>query len=216
MSRAILASFLLAALALAPSAIAKGPHATVDSGPTGLRPGDPWVTTLTLLEFGGREIAAARPLVVLRSGSERFAVRPRLIGAPVPRQGDVLTEARYRLRLVFPRAGRWSYTVLDGTPERRRFRFPAATIGRGARRDTTGFVAFAQGSPEAKQGAGGPILGDPAGSSGPGDSLQPEVVMVASGRDDGDGGGFPLWIPAAGLALAGAGAFSVVRRRLRP
>jgi hypothetical protein len=38
--------------------------------------------------------------------------------------------------------------------------------------------------------------------------------MVASGRGDGDGGGFPLWIPAAGLALAGAGTLTVVRRRL--
>jgi hypothetical protein len=215
MSRAILASFLLAALALAPSAIAKGPHATVDAGPAGLRPGEAWATTLTLLELGGRESATARPLVILRSGSERFAVRPQLIGAHVPRQGDVLTEARYRLRVVFPRAGRWSYTVLDGTRERRRFRFPAATIGRGARRDTTGFVAFPQGSPEAKQGAGGPVLGDPAGASGPGDPLRPEVVMVA-GEDDRDGGGFPLWIPAAGLALAGAGTLTVVRRRLRP
>jgi hypothetical protein len=216
MSRAILASFLLAVLVLAPSAIAKGPHATVDAGPTGLRPGEPWVTTLSLLEFGGRDSASARPLVILRSGSERFAVRPRPIGAHVPRQGDVPTEARYRLRVVFPRAGRWSYTVLDGTRERRRFRFPAATIGRGARRDTTGFVAFPQGSPEAKQGAGGPILGDPAGPSGPDDSLRPEVVMVASGEDDGDGGGLPLWIPAAGLALAGAGTLTAVRRRRRP
>jgi hypothetical protein len=216
MSRAILVSFLLAALALAPSAIAKGPHATVDAGPTGLRPGEPWVTTLTLLELGGRESASARPLVILRSGPERFTVRPRLIGAHVPRAVDVPTEARYRLRVEFPRAGRWSYTVLDGTRKRRRFRFPAATIGRGARRDTTGFVAFPQGSPEAKQGAGGPILGDPAGPSGPGDSLRPDVVMVASGEDDGDGGGLPLWIPAAGLAVAGAGALTVVRRRLRP
>jgi MYXO-CTERM domain-containing protein len=214
MSRAILASFLLAALALAPSAIAKGPHATVDTGPTGLRPGQPWLTTLTLLEFGGRESATTRPLVIVRSGSERFAVRPRMIGAHVPGQGDVPTEARYRLRVVFPRAGRWSYTVLDGTRERRRFRFPAATIGRGARRDTTGFVAFPQGSPEAKQGAGGPILGDPAGASGPGDSLRPEVVMLAPREDDGDG--FPLWIPAAGLALAGAGTLTAVRRRRRP
>jgi hypothetical protein len=214
MSRAILASFL-AALALAPSALAKGPHATVDPGPAGLRPGEPWVATLTLVEFRGREIAAARPLVILRSGSGRLALRPRRIGARVPADRDVPTEARYRLRVVFPRAGRWSYTVLDGTPERRRFRFPAATIGRGVPRDTTAFVAFPQGSPEAAQGAGGPIIGEPAGRGGPGGSLRPEVVFPAAGEGDGDGG-FPLWIPAAGLALAGAGTLTLVRRRLRP
>jgi hypothetical protein len=212
---AALASFLLAALALAPSALAKGPHAIVDPGPAGLRPGEPWVATLTLVEFRGRDVDTARPLVILRSGSDRFAVRARLLGGHVSRRPNAVTEARYRVRAVFPRAGRWSYTVLDGTRERRRFPFQAATIGRGVPRDTTAFVAFPQGSRAAAEGAGGPILGDPVGASGPGDSLRPEVVFPAAGEDDGEGGGFPLWLPAVGLALAGAGTFTVVRRRLR-
>jgi hypothetical protein len=217
MSRPLLASFVAAALALAPSAVAKGPHATVDSGPAGLRSGEPWVTTLTLVEFGGGEVATARPLVVLRSGSERFTVRPRRLGAHVPRRPGVVSEGCYRLRVVFPRAGRWTYTVLDGTGKRRRFRFPAAPIGGGARRVTTGFVAFPQGSRAAAQGGGGPILGDAAPAvSGPGDSLPPEVVLLPSAASDSDDGGFPLWIPAAGLALAGAGTLTLVRRRLRP
>ena len=212
MSRIVVASLLLAGMALAPSAAAKGPHATVASGPGGIEPGEPWVTTLTLVEFGGREVAAARPVVILRSGSDRFAVRPPRLGADVPGRSDVLAEARYRLRVVFPRAGRWSYTVLDGTRKQRRFHFPAATIGGNVKRVTTGFVAFPEGSPEEAQGAGGAILGDAApAAGGRGDSLPPEVVSPATGGSD--GGGLPLWIPAAGLALAGAGTLTLMRRR---
>ena len=171
-------------------------------------------TTLTLIEFGGAEVAAARPVVILRSGSDRFAVRPRRLDAHVPSQPDVLAEARYRLRVVFPRAGRWSYTVLDGTPKQRRFRFPAVTVGADARRVTNGFVAFPEGSAEAAQGAGGEIIGDSvvAPPDGRGDSLPPEVVLAAADGGAG-GGGVPLWIPAAGLALAGAGTVTVMRRR---
>jgi hypothetical protein len=212
MSRIVVASLLLAGLALAPSAAAKGPHAIVESGPGGIEPGETWATTLTLVEFGGPEVATARPVVILRSGSDRFTVRPARLGAHVPEQPDELTEARYRLRVVFPRAGRWSYTVLDGTRKQRRFEFPAATVGGNAERVTTGFVSFPEGSPEEAQGAGGAILGDavPA-AGGRGDSLPPEVVLPATGASD--GGGLPLWIPAAGLALAGAGTLTVIRRR---
>ena len=212
MSRIVVASLLLAGLALAPSAAAKGPHALVASGPGGIEPGEPWVTTLTLVELGGRVVAAARPVVILRSGSDRFAVRPTRMGAHVPGRSDVLAEARYRLRVLFPRAGRWSYTVLDGTRKQRRFHFRAATIGGNVKRVTTGFVAFPEGSPEEAQGAGGAILGDAApAAGGRGDSLPPEVVSPATGGSD--GGGLPLWIPAAGLALAGAGTLTLMRRR---
>jgi hypothetical protein len=214
MSRIVIACLLLAGLALVPSAAAKGPHAMVASGPGGIEPGEPWVTTLTLVEFGSREVAAARPVVILQSGSDSFAVRPSRLGAHVPGRSDVLAEARYRLRVAFPRAGRWSYTVLDGTPQRRRFNFPAATIGGNAERVTTGFVAFPEGSPEEAQGAGGAILGDAApAAGGRGDSLPPEVVSPATGGGDGDG--LPLWLPAAGLALAGAGTLTLMRRRNR-
>jgi hypothetical protein len=213
MSRTVLALLLPAVLALAPGAAAKGPHAIVESGPGGIEVGEPWLTTLTLMEFGGAEVAAARPLVILRSGPDRFAVRPRRLGPHIPSQPDVLAEARYRLRVVFPRAGRWSYTLLDGTPRQRRFRFPAATVGGDARRVTSGFVAFPEGSAAEAQGGGGEILGDAvsASSGGRGGSLPPEVVVPAAG---GGGGGVPLWIPAAGLALAGVGTVTVMRRRL--
>jgi hypothetical protein len=198
-SRSILVAVALAALALAPSAAAKGPHAIVEPGPGGIAPGERWLTTLTLVEFGSRELASAQPRMVLRSGSDRFVVRP---------SGEqVLGKGRYELSVVFPRAGRWSYTVIDG---RRRFEFSAAVIRRGAERDTTAFVAFPKGSPAERQGAGGPIFGDTGPAAG-GESLPPEVVVPAARASD--GGGLPLWIPAAGLALAGAGALTVMRRR---
>jgi MYXO-CTERM domain-containing protein len=198
-SRTIAASVVVAVLALAPSAAAKGPHAVVEPGPGGIEPGKPWVSTLTLIEFRSREIARARPRMVLRSGSARFVVRPS--------REQVLGKGRYELSVVFPRAGRWSYTVVHGA---RRFEFPAAVIGAGGERDTTAFVAFPEGSRGERQGAGGPILGDGAPAGG-GEPLPPEVVMPAAGESD--DGGVPFWIAAAGLALAGAGTLTLLRRR---
>lgn len=208
----IAVSVLLALLALAPAAAAKGPHASVASGPQGIAPGKPWVTTLTLVEYSGPEAAAARPLVVLRSGATRFAVRPKRIGLHVPGEPDMLAEARYRLRAVFPRAGRWSYTVLDGSPANRRFRFPAAQIGGGAERVTTGYVEFAVDSRAHREGGGGAIVSEAVPPEGePGGALPPEVTLPP--EDEDDGGGLALWIPLAGLTLAGVGTVTVLRRR---
>jgi hypothetical protein len=189
-SSRILVAVAAATLGLAPAAAAKGPHAIVDPGPAGIAPGERWVATLTLNEFRAR----AHPRLVLRSATERFTVRPRRIGAD-----------RYGLSAVFPSAGRWSYTVLAGG---RRFEFPAAAIGAGER-DAMAYVAFPNGSPAERQGAGGPYMADEAPPAG-GDPLPPEVVMPAAADD---GGGLAWWIPAAGLALAGAGTLTVVRRR---
>jgi MYXO-CTERM domain-containing protein len=200
-SRAIAVSALVALLALAPSAAAKGPHAIVEPGPGGIEPGERWITTLTLVELRSSELAGARPRMVLRSGSDRLVVRPS------PEQ--VLGKGRYELSVVFPRAGRWSYTVID---RRRRFQFAAAVIRRGAERDTTAYVAFPKGSRAEREGAGGPIFGDTGPAAG-GESLPPEVVVLAT--EDTGGGGVPLWIPAAGLALVGAGTITAVRRRRR-
>jgi hypothetical protein len=201
-SRTILVAVALASLALAPAAAAKGPHAIVEPGPEGIAPGERWVATLSLNEFSARALARARPRVILRSGRDRLVVRPVRTGA-----------ARYRLSAVFPRAGQWSYVVLAGT---RRFEFPATDIGAGER-DTMGYVAFPEGSDAERQGAGGPYVSPPPGGesspSAGGESLPPEVVMADSPGGDGDGGGLAWWIPAAGLALVGAGTLTAVRRR---
>jgi hypothetical protein len=195
MKRILLA--LTIALALPAGAAAKGPHAILDSGPEGLQPGEPWVTTLQLIELPSR--AQQRPRIALRGGATHFSVRPRPIGR------REFGELRYRLRVAFPHAGRWTYTVIHGE---RRFRFPAATIGEGAR-DKLGYIAFPVGSQAAAQGAGGPYAAPPEPSE-PGDSLPPEVILPPEDEDD---AGLALWIPAAGLALVGAGAATVLRRR---
>jgi hypothetical protein len=197
--RTILVAVAVAALALAPGAAAKGPHAIVEPGPGGIAPGERWLTTLTLVELRDSEMARARPRMVLRSGSERIVIRPSA--------EQVLGKGRYELSAVFPRVGRWNYAVVDG---KRRFEFPAVVIRRGGERDATAFVAFPTGSPEERQGAGGPIYGDTGPAAG-GESLPPEVVMPAA--REGDGGGLPLWIPAAGLALVGAGTLTALRLR---
>jgi hypothetical protein len=201
---------LLTLLALAPAALAKGPHASVASGPAGLKPGEPWVTTLTLVEYGGREVAAARPFVVLRSGSDRFAVRPRRIGLHVPGDPEMLAEARYRLRVVFPRAGRWTYTVVDGTRAERRFRFPAAPIGAGAERATSGYVEFARGSRAHREGGGGAIVAESIPQAPEADGGAPPD---SAPRPEDDGGGIALWIPLTGLTVVAAAAAATASRR---
>jgi hypothetical protein len=199
-------------LMLAPAAAAKGPHAVVTPGPQGLEPGRPWVATLELFEFDSRAALAARPSVIVRGNGQRFSVRARHVGADVPRQPNALAQLRFRLRVSFPRPGRWSYTVVDGTPAQRRFRFPAVTVGHGLRRDRSSYVAFPAGSRAEAQGAGGPIIEGPEPVSGTsGGALPPEVVLPP-GDADGDGG-VPLWVPLAGLTLAGAGTLTVMRRR---
>jgi hypothetical protein len=77
------------------------------------------------------------------------------------------------------------------------------------------YVAFPKGSEAARQGAGGVWMEGPEGGpSSRGTPLPPETVSLAEPPDD--GGGLALWIPALGLALAGAGVWSFrsgIRRR---
>jgi hypothetical protein len=131
--------------------------------------------------------------VILRSGNARFTVRPKRLGAHVPRFENVLAEGRYRLRVVFPRAGRWSYTVLDGTPANLRFRFPPALVGGNVGRVAREHVAF----PEEA------AIGD-----GP---LPPEVVRLSADGSDRVSVAV-LWI-LAGLPFAGAGILALHERR---
>lgn len=207
MRRIAVAAVTVAVLAVPAAAAAKGPHATVSSLPVGIEAGQPWRTTLTLAEYGRREAAAARPTVILRSSDRRVTATPKLLSADVPRR-----EARYRLRVVFPRAGRWSFTVLDGTGARRHFRFPPAVVGGRSAPRSGGWVAFPEGSPEEAAGAGGPLIDEPDPAPvGQGGSLPPEEVVVPARDGSGGGGGIP-WIPAVGLTFAGVGGVAVLRR----
>jgi MYXO-CTERM domain-containing protein len=142
--------------------------------------------------------------VVARSGGEE-------VSAPLRRAGSGQFGQEYRLRLVFPSDGRWGITVLDGTRAGRRFAFPALQVGGPGARPTSDFVAFPKGSRAERAGAGGPYqpAPEPAGS-GRTTPLPPKLISVAEPQDD---DGTSLWVPAAGLALAGVGLISVRRRR---
>ena len=113
------------------------------------------------------------------------------------------------MRLVFPRAGRWRITVVDGIRAGRRFVFPALRVGGPDSRPTSDYVAFPKGSRAERAGAGG-TYGAPSEPAGRGTPLPPKVISFA---EPDAGTGTPFWIPAAGVALAGLGLVAVRRRR---
>jgi len=199
--RRALAALVLAGLVVAPTAAAKGPHAILSPGTEPIFPGRAWLGSVTFVEFGpGR----ARPAVVARKGDARVSAPLRSVGA-----GKFGSE--YRLRVVFPEAGRWSITVVDGTRAGRRFVFTPLAVGGRNARPTSDLVAFPQGSRAERAGAGGTYgaVSKPAGS-GRGTPLPPKVISFAEPDPD---TGTPFWIPAAGAALAGLGLIAVMRRR---
>jgi MYXO-CTERM domain-containing protein len=202
--RRSLVVLLLASLVAAPTAAAKGPHAVLSPGTEPIEPGQAWVGSVTFFEFGPGHARGARPAVVARSGDAR-------VSAPLRKAGAGEFGQEYRVRLVFPRAGRWRITVTDGTHAERRFVFPALQVGGPNAEPTSDFVAFPKGSRAERAGAGGPYAA-PTGPGGGGRalSLPPKVISFA-GPDSDDG--TSLWIPAVGLALAGLGLVAVRRRR---
>jgi hypothetical protein len=184
-------------LVFAPVASAKGPHAVITSVPEGLVPGKPWVATLELNEFR----RTPHPLVIATRGDRRVTVRIRPVAA------SMVGAAGFRLRMVFPTEGRWRLAVVAG---KRRFAFPALAVGSGA--PPQDYVAFPAGSEAARQGAGGVwSQGPETDASGRGTALPPEVVSVPQSPDEDQG--LALWIPALGLALAGAGVYRLRTRR---
>jgi hypothetical protein len=184
---------LIAGLVVAPAASAKGPHAVLTPGPEAVEAGRPWRATLELNEFP----RSPHPLVVASRGDRSVKGRlrptaPRMPGA-----------AGFGLRMVFPAEGRWPLVVVAG---KRRFAFPAVVVG-GADAPQN-WVAFPKGSRAERDGAGGVWTEGPEVQAGSGGAqLPPETVSLAEPPDD-DGGGLALWIPALGLALAGAGIWS--------
>jgi hypothetical protein len=192
-----LAVLLVAGLVVAPAASAKGPHAVMTSGPEAVEAGRPWVATLELNEFR----RAPHPLVVATHGDRRVTAQLRRVPASMP------GAAGFKLHMVFPGEGRWRLAVVAG---KRRFGFPALAVGSGEA--PLDYVAFPKGSAAARQGAGGVWTEGPqADPGGRGTPLPPETVSVAEPPHD--RGGLPLWIPALGIALAGAGVFTFRARR---
>jgi hypothetical protein len=127
----------------------------------------------------------SHPRVVASQGARRIAVQLS------PDQG-----ARFKMRMVLPTNGRWRLSVVAG---KLRFAFPAVAVGSG-----TAYPEYV-GWPK---GGGGEVPG--------GTALPPEVITVAKPRapEPKHDHGIPFWIPALGLAIAGAGVgLGVAHRR---
>jgi hypothetical protein len=190
---------LAVGLVLAPAASAKGPHVVLTSGPEGVKPGEPWVATLELNEFRRQP----HPIVVASRGGRRITAQLRSVPA------SMVGAASFKLRMVFPTEGRWRLAVVAA---KLRFAFPPVGVGSG--QVPQDYVSFPKGSAAARQGAGGVWTqgpdAEPTAPAG-GSALPPEVVSVTEPEDD---HGFPFWIPALGLAIAGAGVgLGVAHRR---
>jgi hypothetical protein len=192
-----LVALLVAGLVIAPAASAKGPHAVLTSGPEAVEAGRAWVATVELNEFPRRP----HPHAVATRGNRRVAGQLHRVPA------SMAGAAGFKLRVVFPTEGRWRLAV---TAEKRRFVFPAIAVGSGeAPQD---YVALPKGSAAARQGAGGVwTQGPDPDAGGRATPLPPETISLANQPDD-DNGGLALWIPAVGLALAGAGVLMGRRR----
>lgn len=115
---------VLALLLLAPALASAGGFATagLSSTPAGVAPGQPWKVDITVLQHGRTPLDGLTPRVQISSGdaAREFAAKP--TGKP----------GVYRAEVVFPRAGRWDYRVLDGFNDGMAHTFPAVRIGDGA------------------------------------------------------------------------------------
>ena len=95
-------------LLTAPAVAHAGGFATVglSSTPDGLRAGQPWKVELTILQHGRTPLSGLHPSVRIQSDDGRttrtFTARP------AGKAGV------YRANVVFPDAGRWTYTIADG------------------------------------------------------------------------------------------------------
>jgi hypothetical protein len=114
---------LLFALLAAPAALAGGfATAGLSSTPAGIAAGQPWKVDITVLQHGRTPLQGLTPVVRIRSGgtTREFTAKP-------TRKAGV-----YRAEVVFPKAGRWDYEVLDGFINESPHTFPAVDIGAGS------------------------------------------------------------------------------------
>jgi hypothetical protein len=123
--RSLLPLLLAIAIPLAAPAVAgAGGFATagLSSTPDGVAPGKPWNVDITILQHGREPMVGLSPVVRISSGDtvREFAAKP------TGKSGV------YRAEVIFPRAGRWDYVVLDGFNNEMPHTFPSVRIGDGA------------------------------------------------------------------------------------
>lgn len=104
MTRALLGA-VVAALVLAGGASAGG-WATVQLGstPYGIGSGETWSTDLTVLQHGRTPLDGVSPTVTISNGTLERVFPAVATGAP----------GVYRVAVVFPSAGTWSWKIWDG------------------------------------------------------------------------------------------------------
>lgn len=189
---------LLAGLALAPAASAKGPHAILTTPREPVEPGKPWQFTVELNEFRHPPV----PAVIGRRGA-------RTVGAEVERTpASIDGAAGFRFTMIFPRKGRWALRLFAG---KRRFAFPAVAVGGAVLPQD--YVAFPVGS--GMEGTGGNFSPNEIGS-GRGQTPPPEGSDPTGPERSQDEGGLGPWVlPLLGVVLAGAGVAAVTRRGSR-
>ena len=71
----------------------------------GHQAGQPWLVTVRVLQHGRTPLADAKPEIRIRKAAGKVTT---FRGRATPRVGS------YAFRVVFPSAGRWSFTVFDG------------------------------------------------------------------------------------------------------
>ncbi len=113
----MLVLIVLAAAALAGTAMAKEGGIELSSTPAGTKPGEPWTPTLTLIDGSPELLAQVKPGISIRNTDtgERltFPAKP----TKDPQQ--------YAARVVFPNAGWWMVEAYDGVTGR------SYTVGAG-------------------------------------------------------------------------------------
>ena len=174
MRRSLLLVPLALMLVAAPAAHAGGwATAGLSSTPDGVAPGKPWKVDITVRQHGVTPAEGLTPRVRISSGTDmrEFAAKP--TGKP----------GVYRAVVVFPKAGRWDYLVLDGFNDGLPHTFPAVQIVAG--------------------GGAEPAVAQPAPTAAP---------AAPAAADSGIASGW-LWGAGAALVLAAAVLVADRRRR---
>ena len=185
----------LVLLLLPAAAHAKGTDVRISYAPNGTDAGEPWVTTVIVTMPGNGRLDGVSPRMIIRKGSVRRTFR----AEPTGKRGV------YRVRVVFPSRGEWSYGVHDGFDKFERgagrvHKFPP--------------VKIAAGQPELAK-APRPISGDISMEMAdePRGPLPPETFTAASNENDDDGGSDAMFPALAFLLAAGVAGPVWLRRR---
>jgi hypothetical protein len=145
--RSLLLVLALPLIAAAPAHAGGFATAGLSSTPEGVAPGQPWKVEITVLQHGRTPLDGLTPRIRIESNdaSREFTA------VPTGRTGV------YRAAVVFPKAGRWHYVVLDGFNDQLPHRFPAVRIGGEAASATAPAATAAPPAPDGARegGAGG-------------------------------------------------------------